>query len=70
LERRERLRGHRVSGRPADQFDRVHVHARYDVECDTEWSSPRECAQKILAFVAAPVKARAFNRMTALHRSS
>jgi chloramphenicol 3-O phosphotransferase len=52
VERRERLRGHRVLGLAAEQYRRVHSHAMYDVEVDTEANSPLECAEQIRDYVA------------------
>ncbi|GHF23898.1 chloramphenicol phosphotransferase [Streptomyces griseoluteus] len=44
LERRERARGDREAGLAALQYDLVHAHGDYDLECDTSTASPRACA--------------------------
>jgi chloramphenicol 3-O phosphotransferase len=66
LARRERLRGDRQPGRAAEQFDRVHAHGGYDVECDTELNHPRDCAMQIKDFLATPDQSRAFDRLRAV----
>lgn len=65
LERRERARGGRQPGQAASQFDRVHAHGIYDVECDTSVSSPRECALQIKEFLARRASPSAFDRLRA-----
>lgn len=55
LERRERARGDRPPGLAAYQYERVHAHGVYDVECDSAASSPRECAELIKAHVESAV---------------
>lgn len=52
LERRECLRGDRGEGQAARQFDHVHAHGLYDVECDSELVPPAECAAKIVRFLS------------------
>ncbi|MFI1866339.1 chloramphenicol phosphotransferase CPT family protein [Streptomyces jumonjinensis] len=47
LERRERARGDRPAGLAARQYERVHAHGVYDVECDTGTAGPEECARRI-----------------------
>ena len=63
LARRERVRGDRQAGHAASQFDRVHVHGGYDVECDTELNHPRDCAMQIKDFLATSDRPRAFDRL-------
>ncbi|MFF2507649.1 chloramphenicol phosphotransferase CPT family protein [Streptomyces sp. NPDC058067] len=63
LERREQVRGDRPAGLAARQFDRVHAHGIYDIECDTGSSSPTECAQKIKAFLRRRTTPTAFERL-------
>ena len=47
LERRERIRGDRTPGLAARQFEQVHAHGIYDIECDTSKNTPGEIAQQI-----------------------
>ncbi|MGW2478172.1 chloramphenicol phosphotransferase CPT family protein [Streptomyces sp. NPDC001665] len=47
LERRERQRGDRPVGLAVRQFDQVHAHGLYDIECDTTTASPADCARQI-----------------------
>lgn len=61
VERRERLRGHRVSGLAAEQYRRVHSYSAYDLEVDAEIGTPRECAEQIRAFLADPPDKRVFD---------
>ncbi len=69
LERRERARGDRQLGRAAYQFNRVHAHGIYDVECDTSVSSPRDCAIQIEDFLAHRIVPSAFDQLRAAHIS-
>jgi chloramphenicol 3-O phosphotransferase len=63
LERRERARGDRTPGLAARQFDQVHAHGVYDVECDTSTSTPEESARQIKnALVRRPIPT-AFTRL-------
>lgn len=55
LERRERARGDRPPGLAAYQYERVHAHGLYDIECDSGTTSPRLCAEQIKARVEAYV---------------
>lgn len=50
LIRRERLRGDRVVGAAAAQHEVVHQHGLYDLECDTESSTPQQCAAEIKTY--------------------
>ena len=45
--RREKERGDRFPGLVETQFDMVHKHGIYDLECDTLVHSPTECANFI-----------------------
>ncbi|MFG2625412.1 chloramphenicol phosphotransferase CPT family protein [Streptomyces sp. NPDC048473] len=63
LERREQARGDRPAGLAARQFDRVHAHGIYDIECDTGSSSPLECAREIKEFLLRRTTPTAFERM-------
>ncbi|MEU0150198.1 AAA family ATPase [Streptomyces sp. NPDC006288] len=65
LERRELARGDRPAGLAARQFDRVHAHGVYDVECDTERSSAADCARQIVDFLPRRPRPTAFERMRA-----
>ena len=51
LERGEKARGDRPAGLAARQFDLVHAHGTYDIECDTGSTSPRDCARRIKDFL-------------------
>jgi chloramphenicol 3-O-phosphotransferase len=46
LEQRESERKDRTLGQARAQFNRVHAHARYDLEIDTSLLTPAEGAQK------------------------
>jgi len=61
VERRERLRGLRVSGLAAEQYRRVHSHSGYDLEVDTEAGTPLECAEQIRDFLKDPPDKRVFD---------
>lgn len=63
LERREEARGDRPAGLAARQFNRVHAHGIYDVECETGSSSPVECAREIKDFLRRRTAPTAFERM-------
>ncbi|MER5768611.1 AAA family ATPase [Streptomyces sp. NPDC001985] len=65
LERRERARGDRPAGLAAGQFERVHAHAVYDIECDTGDASPAECARRIEDFLHRRTTPTAFERLAA-----
>ncbi|WP_409294835.1 phosphotransferase-like protein [Peribacillus sp. SCS-26] len=47
LARREEERGDRRMGLAAEQFPHIHKDLRYDIEVDTERSSPEDCALRI-----------------------
>jgi len=63
LERRERIRGDRPPGLAARQFDQVHAHGIYDIECDTSKSTPEEIAQQIKNTLPRRPTPTAFTRM-------
>ncbi|GAA3836098.1 chloramphenicol phosphotransferase CPT family protein [Streptomyces coacervatus] len=65
LARREEARGDRPSGLAALQYDLVHQHGDYDVECDTSTASPRECAELIKEFLSRRPRPTAFSRLRA-----
>ncbi|MFE6974426.1 chloramphenicol phosphotransferase CPT family protein [Streptomyces sp. NPDC057682] len=69
LTRRELARGDRPSGLAAFQYDLVHAHGDYDVECDTSTASPRECAQRIKEFLPHHFSPTAFTRLRRRHLS-
>ncbi|MBS0621665.1 MAG: hypothetical protein JSR80_01740 [Verrucomicrobia bacterium] len=52
LEQRERERGNRILGSARGQFHKVHVDIAYDLRIETHVSSPREAAEKIMAFAS------------------
>ncbi|GHB35222.1 hypothetical protein GCM10010331_23170 [Streptomyces xanthochromogenes] len=65
LARRERARGDRPPGLAALQYDVVHQHGDYDVECDTSTAGPRECATLIKEFLPHRPTPTAFARLRA-----
>jgi chloramphenicol 3-O phosphotransferase len=65
LTRRELARGDRVLGAAASQYEVVHTHGDYDLECDTSTTSPRECAEHIREFFAHRPSPTAFTRLRA-----
>ncbi|WP_280715630.1 AAA family ATPase [Kitasatospora sp. MAP5-34] len=52
LRRRELARGDRSPGTAEYQYDRVHSHGVYDVECDTGTTSTEDCARLVRDFLA------------------
>ena len=60
---RERARPGRFPGTAASHFHQVHAGCRYDVEVDTAKSTPRECAEQVLAVRQAPRRATEFDRL-------
>lgn len=67
LARRELARGDRPQGLAAHQYDLVHGHGDYDLECDTSVASPRECAQQIKEFLPYRPSPTAFTRLRRRH---
>lgn len=67
LARRELARGDRPPGLAAHQYDLVHGHGDYDLECDTSAASPRECAQRIKEFLPHRPSPTAFARLRRRH---
>lgn len=65
LTRRETARGDRPSGLAAQQYDLVHRHGDYDLECDSGAYLPRECAEQIKAFLPNQSGSTAFERLRA-----
>ncbi len=63
LERRERERGDRSPGLAAGQFEQVHAHGVYDLECDTGVSTPLECARQIAAALPRRARPTAFEEL-------
>jgi chloramphenicol 3-O phosphotransferase len=63
VERREIARGDRAVGYSRSQWERVHVHAPYDVEVDTHAMTTEEAALKIKAALAAPPTPSFFARV-------
>ncbi|MEV6796312.1 AAA family ATPase [Streptomyces sp. NPDC051320] len=61
--RREQARGDRPSGLAAHQFELVHNHGDYDLECDTSKADARECAQHIKEFLPHRPMPTAFTRL-------
>ncbi|MFF5403467.1 chloramphenicol phosphotransferase CPT family protein [Streptomyces misionensis] len=67
LTRRELARGDRTPGTAAHQYDLVHGHGDYDLECDTGTASPRACAQRIKDFLPHRPSPTAFTRLRRRH---
>jgi chloramphenicol 3-O phosphotransferase len=67
LARRELARGDRPPGLAAHQYDLVHAHGDYDLECDTSTASPRECAQRIKKLLPYRPNPTAFTRLRRRH---
>ena len=67
LARRERARGDRPLGLAAHQYELVHGHGDYDLECDTSTAGPRECAQLIKEFLPHRPNPTAFTRLRRRH---
>ncbi|MFD9130672.1 chloramphenicol phosphotransferase CPT family protein [Kitasatospora sp. NPDC059571] len=67
LARREQARGDRPPGLAAHQYDLVHRHGDYDLECDTGALSPRACAERIRDFLPHRPTPTAFTRLRARH---
>ncbi|MFI5808860.1 chloramphenicol phosphotransferase CPT family protein [Streptomyces sp. NPDC051561] len=65
LVRREEERGDRPLGLAALQYDLVHEHGDYDVECDTSSADPRTCAELIKKFLPCRPTPTAFTRLRA-----
>ncbi|MEU1468513.1 AAA family ATPase [Streptomyces sp. NPDC005761] len=63
LIRREAARGDRPQGLAAHQYDLVHAHGDYDLECDTGAAGPRACAQRIKDFLPHRPHPTAFTRL-------
>ncbi|UWW92684.1 AAA family ATPase [Streptomyces murinus] len=65
LRRREQARGDRPEGLAARQFELVHAHGVYDIECDTTSTSPLDCARQISAFLPRRPTPTAFEQLRA-----
>jgi chloramphenicol 3-O phosphotransferase len=63
LERRELARGDRGVGNAAAQIDSVHTPGVYDLECETDNATPRECALEIAESLRSVREPRAFQRL-------
>jgi chloramphenicol 3-O phosphotransferase len=63
LQRREQARGDRPEGLAAMQFERVHAHGLYDLECDTTTASAADCARQISAFLPQRPTPTAFEQL-------
>lgn len=63
LERRERERGDRPSGRAALQPAQAHAHGIYDVECDTSRADPLPRALRIKEFLPHRPAPTSFQRL-------
>ncbi|MFI0787509.1 chloramphenicol phosphotransferase CPT family protein [Streptomyces lydicus] len=63
LARREESRGDRPPGLAVQQYDLVHGHGDYDLECDTSTADPRACAQRIKEFLPNRPSPTAFTRL-------
>lgn len=63
LRRREQARGDRPVGLAARQFEQVHSHGLYDVECDTTTAGSADCARQISSFLARRTSPTAFEQL-------
>ncbi len=54
LEERERSRKDRTLGQARTQFPVIHKYTTYDLEVDTRKCGPEECAEQVIARLAAP----------------
>lgn len=63
VQRREEQRGDRAPGLAARQFELVHSHSTYDIECDTSVSGPLECAESVKEFLSHRPRPTAFERL-------
>lgn len=70
LVRRELARGDRPTGLAEYQYDLVHGHEDYDLECDTSTATPRECAERIKKFLPRRPTPTAFTRLRERHLPS
>ncbi len=60
---REAKRPGRFPGTATSHFDVVHKHCVYDIEVDTGASTPRQCAEQIIARLSAGEANDAFDRL-------
>lgn len=65
LERRETQRGDRPVGLAARQWDQVHAHGLYDIECDTAAAGAEDCARQIKDFLPRRPAPTAFEQLRA-----
>jgi chloramphenicol 3-O phosphotransferase len=63
LARRELARGDRPQGLAARQYDLVHGHDNYDLECDTSAASPLKCTHQVKVFLPRHPGPTAFTRL-------
>ena len=57
-EQRERERGDRLAGTVRGQHALVHTFRKYDIDLDTSVATPQQCAEAILAVLAARLSER------------
>ena len=69
LARREQIRGDRVIGLAASQFNKVYCIDEYDLEVNTEEMNPKECAEKILRFIKSDQEYLVFKKLSKRHAS-
>jgi chloramphenicol 3-O phosphotransferase len=63
---REAKRPGRFPGTATSHFDVVHTHCVYDVEVDTGFATPRQCAEQIIARLNTGEPNDAFDRLRAI----
>ena len=68
--RREVARGNRMPGLVETQFEVVHRHGHYDLECDTLANSPRQCAALVLKMMRDLPKPNGLRALSASFRES
>lgn len=64
LTRREQIRGDREIGLANSQYEKIYSFNEYDLEVNTEESSPTECAAKILSFIKSDQDYSAFKKLS------
>ncbi|WP_149550922.1 chloramphenicol phosphotransferase CPT family protein [Streptomyces marokkonensis] len=63
LRRREQARGDRPAGLADRQFELVHSHGLYDIECDTTAAGAADCARRISDFLPHQPRPTAFEKL-------
>ncbi|TVS12899.1 MAG: chloramphenicol phosphotransferase [Gammaproteobacteria bacterium] len=69
VQQREASRPGRFPGTATSHFREVHAHGIYDIEVDTHYSSPAECARRISATLDTAVAPTAFEELRERRRA-